>query len=55
MEIDSPYPIPFELSVFVQMATIDPVHRALPLVGEGVCCEVALCGVDSPVSHLTRC
>lgn len=44
VEIDSPYPIPFELLVFAQRTTTDPVHRArfLPLVGEGVCCEEAV-------------
>lgn len=52
-----PPPTPFELSVFVQMATIDPVHRPqfLPLLGRRGCCKEALFGADSPVSHRTCC
>lgn len=57
VEIDCPCPIPFELLMFVHMATIDPNNRAqsLRMVIEDVFWEEAPCGADSPVSPRGCC
>lgn len=50
VEIGCPRPIPFELLVFVHMATTDPDNRAqsLPMLIEDVFWEEALCGAEPP-------